>query len=155
MTENATGITATLSKPHGVDDARENADLPNVLYHLVGGHGDARLHDTEDAPDGDYIVGGNGIVKALQYFLGEEDVDLRRGSFPVSGATTPMERQEEAGREMKRRGKAKEVSKNLLDSARNMRTRLEPALVKEFASGDDLAYRMFCSLLSISHLNRY
>ncbi|GAB7357726.1 hypothetical protein MBLNU459_g0387t1 [Dothideomycetes sp. NU459] len=138
MTDNATSITATLSKPHGVDDARD-VPLPNVLSHLVGyGDQDGGLHDDEDAPDDDYIVGGNGIVKALQYFLGEEAVDIRRGSFPVSGATTPKERHEEA---VKRRGKAKEVSKYLLDAARKMRTRLEPALVKEFASGDELAYR--------------
>merc|ERR1712070_894189 len=39
------------------------------------------------------------------------------------------------------RGKAKKMSKNLLESARKIRYRLQPALAKEATSGDELAYR--------------
>jgi len=134
-------LAASLSKPHGVDDARFVA-VPEVLLHLVGNlDNDPNVRDDgESAPDEDYIVGGNGLVKALQYFLSEEALELRRGSFTASGTTTPIGRQEQAGHEIKRKGKAKEVSKELLDSARKLRSRLQPALVKELATGDEIHY---------------
>ena len=136
-----TPLAATLSKPHGVQDARYVV-VPDALVHLVGTKDDEiTLDDNGDtAPDEDYIVGGNGLVKALQYFLSEEALDLRRGSFAASGTTTPMERQQQVGHEIRRKGKAKEVSKELLDSARKLRARLQPALVKVFANGDEIVY---------------
>lgn len=135
-------LAATLSAPHGVEDARY-VPVPDVLLHLVGNfNGDPTQNDNgEPAPDEDYIVGGNGLVKALQYFLSEEVVDLRRGSFPASGTTTPRLDSVQAGHEIKRKGKAKEVSKELLDSARKLRAHLQPALVKEFTMGDEINYR--------------
>ena len=146
-----TPLTATLSKPHGVEDARF-VTIPDVLVHLVGNlENDPKIQDDgEPAPDEDYIVGGNGIVKALQYFLSEEAADLRRGSLSASGTVTPIERHEHAGHEIKRKGKAKEVSKELLESARKLRARLQPALVKEFTSGDEINYsKLVKSLLRI------
>lgn len=135
-------LAASLSKPHGVDDARD-VDMPDVLRHLVGGNRgieSAGASGDEAAPEEDYIVGGNGLVKALQYFLSEEAIELRRGSLTASGSVTPRMSQVEPGQEIKRKGKAREVSKELLDSARKLRARLQPALVKEFTSGDEINY---------------
>ncbi|KAH0172068.1 RNI-like protein, partial [Aureobasidium melanogenum] len=132
-----------LSKQHGVEDARQ-APLPDVLVHLVGHLDEDQLSDASDdetAPDDDYIVGGNGIIKALEYFLGQDRSDQRYASISLSGTTTPRDIGDPAQSEIKRRGKAKEVSRNLLDSARKLRNRLKPALAKEFAAGDELNYR--------------
>lgn len=132
-----------LSKQHGVEDARQ-APLPDVLVHLVGHLDGDRLSDASDdeaAPDDDYIVGGNGIIKALEYFLKEDATELRKSSISLSGTTTPRDIGSPAHSEVKRRGKAKEVSKNLLESARKLRNRLKPTLAKEFAAGDEMAYR--------------
>ncbi|KAG9900466.1 RNI-like protein, partial [Aureobasidium melanogenum] len=132
-----------LSKQHGVEDARQ-VPVPDVLVHLVGHLDDDQLSDASDdetAPDDDYIVGGNGIIKALEYFLGQGRSDQRYGSVSLSGTTTPRDIGDPAQSESKRRGKAKEVSRNLLESARKLRNRLKPALAKEFAAGDELNYR--------------
>ena len=132
-----------LSKQHGVEDARQ-APVPDVLVHLVGHLDGDRLSDGSDdetAPDDDYIVGGNGIIKALEYFLGQDKAESRHGSISLSGTTTPRDIGDPAQSENKRRGKAKEVSRNLLDSARKLRNRLKPALAKEFAAGDEMNYR--------------
>lgn len=134
---------ATLSKQHGVEDARQ-VPVPDVLVHLVGHLDGDRFSDPSDdetAPDDDYIVGGNGIIKALEYFLGQDAPELRRSSMTISGTSTPRDIGNPAQSEVKRRGKAKEVSKNLLDSARKLRNRLKPALAKEFAAGDEMNYR--------------
>ena len=49
--------------------------------------------------------------------------------------------------------KAKEVSKELLESARKLRARLQPALVKEFTSGDEINYsKLVKSLLRIYNM---
>ncbi|KAI4741617.1 RNI-like protein [Aureobasidium sp. EXF-12298] len=132
-----------LSKQHGVEDARQ-APVPDVLVHLVGhvdGDRPSDGSDDETAPDDDYIVGGNGIIKALEYFLGQDKTESRHGSISLSGTTTPRDIGDPAQSENKRRGKAKEVSRNLLDSARKLRNRLKPALAKEFAAGDEMNYR--------------
>ncbi len=39
------------------------------------------------------------------------------------------------------KGKAREMSKNLLNSARKIRARLQPALIKEAKTGNDMSYR--------------
>jgi hypothetical protein len=134
---------AKLSQQHGVEDARQ-APVPDVLVHLVGhvdGNGSANASDDETAPDDDYIVGGNGIIKALEYFLNEDNTEQRYRSTSLSGTTTPIDIGSPGQNEVKRRGKAKEVSRNLLDSARKLRNRLKPALAKEFAAGDEMNYR--------------
>lgn len=124
--------------------------MPDVLMHLVGHvEGSSANNDgDEPAPDDDYIVGGTGVVKALQYVLGEKANDLRRSSVPstpISGAMTPREGRPGSSAGLpptaEQRGKAKKMSKNLLESARKIRLRLQPALVKEATAGDELAYR--------------
>lgn len=106
------------------------------------------------APDEDYIVGGTGVVRALQYVLGDRSDPNRRHSgsvpgTPISGPITPRERPESSAglgvhqkqSEKERKGKAKEMSKNLLLSARKIRSRLQPAIAREAREGDEMSYR--------------
>ncbi|KAK5124696.1 hypothetical protein LTR85_001409 [Meristemomyces frigidus] len=140
---------AQLTQAHGGERHIKEITVPDVLMHLVG-HVDgssANNDSDEPAPDDDYIVGGTGVVKALQYVLGEKANDLRRSSVPstpIAGSMTPRDRPgSSAGLPPteEERGKAKKMSKNLLESARKIRSRLQPALVKEATAGDELAYR--------------
>ena len=136
--------TAALTGAYGGEKGIKEITVPEVLMHLVGHvEGSSEMHDNDGpAPDEDYIVGGTGVVKALQYVLGEKANDDKRHSFPStpSGTITPRERPgSSAG--LVDSGKAKKMSKNLLGSARKIRDRLQPALVKEAAAGDEMAYR--------------
>jgi hypothetical protein len=121
-----------------VKPQQKEVDMPDVLWHLVGHvEGMKGNHDNDPpAPDDDYIVGGTGVVKALSYCLLQKATDVRRQSMPTSGAVTPRTRTDDV-----EAGKAKEMSKNLLDSARNIRSRLQPALVREARAGNDMGYR--------------
>jgi hypothetical protein len=129
-------IAGAASEPHG--DEKEVA-VPDVLLHLVGHvEGFHENHDKDEpAPDDDYVIGGTGVVKALGICLRNKINDSRRPSTDrsnagdASGANTPNP---VSG------GKAKDMSKNLLGSARNIRARLQPALVKEAQGGDRNAY---------------
>ncbi|KAI3395472.1 hypothetical protein diail_1258 [Diaporthe ilicicola] len=109
---------------HGLKDP----EYPDVIQHLVG-H-DIMAPDTDDedvAPDDDYIVGGTGVAKALACCLNNRGVASRRnsGEFVQDFETgVPQPRSQLPG------GKAKDVSKHLLLSARKIRHRLEPALTK-------------------------
>jgi hypothetical protein len=115
-------------------------ELPNVLMHLVGPADSGRPDDSSSAaPDNDYIVGGTGIVKALSYCLSHKDADLRRGSHTASGTATPRSRIEDA----EEPGKARAMSKNLLDTARNTRARIQPALIREAKGSNDMNYRTY------------
>ncbi|KAK3673397.1 Microtubules assembly and stabilization protein [Recurvomyces mirabilis] len=142
--------TAKLTEPHGGERVVKEITVPDVLMHLVGHvDGNSENHDGDDpAPDEDYIVGGTGVVKALQYVLGEKADDLRRTSVPgtpISGAMTPREGRPGSSAGFppteEQRGKAKKMSINLLGSARKIRARLQPALLKESSNGDELAFR--------------
>lgn len=150
MPPSMANATAKLTAPHGGEKKIKEITVPDVLMHLVGHvEGNSENHDADDpAPDEDYIVGGTGVVKALQYVLGEKAEDLRRTSVPstpISGALTPREGRPGSSAGFppteEQRGKAKKMSKNLLDSARKIRFRLQPALMKEATAGDELAYR--------------
>ncbi|SLM41000.1 hypothetical protein LPUS_11875 [Lasallia pustulata] len=128
---------AAIADPHG---GEEHVAVPDVLLHLVG-HIDGfpdRPEYQDSAPDKDYIVGGTGVVKALGVVLGDKGVDSRRFSrdeaATESGSTTP--KQVLQGAEVTT-GKAKEMSKNLLESARKIRARLQPALAREARAGND------------------
>ncbi|CAK4032014.1 Hypothetical predicted protein [Lecanosticta acicola] len=139
---------ASLAQPHGGEQQLKEITVPDVLMHLVGHvEGNPDNHDNDPpAPDDDYIVGGTGVVKALQYVLGEKADDLRRSSIPnpptLSGAMSPRERpSSSAGFDAEQQVKAKKMSKNLLDSARKIRARLQPALAKEARGGDEMALR--------------
>jgi hypothetical protein len=132
---------AAISEPHG---GEKEVAVPEVLLHLVGHvEGFHENHDEDDpAPDEDYVIGGTGVVKALGICLRNRGNDLRRPSADHtcsdlsetgSGSATP--RTPVSG------GKAKDMSKNLLGSARKIRARLQPALVKESRTGDRNNYR--------------
>jgi hypothetical protein len=112
-------------------------EVPEVLLHLVG-RGE---HDEDDdpTPDDDYIVGGTGVVKALSYCLLQKASEIRRSSHTPSGNTTPQSR---IG-EVEGTGRALNMSKNLLESARNIRARLQPAIVRESRLDNDAGYRKY------------
>ncbi|KAJ4993286.1 cell wall biogenesis protein Mhp1 [Stagonosporopsis vannaccii] len=116
----------------------KEVELPGVLAHLVGPTDDSLPDGSiETAPDNDYIVGGTGIVKALSYCLSHKDADLRRGSQIASGTVTPRSRIDVA----EEPSKARAMSKNLLDTARNTRARIQPALIREAKGTNDMNYR--------------
>jgi hypothetical protein len=107
----------------------KDPEYPDVIQHLVG-H-DAMTPDSDDdeevAPDDNYIVGGTGVAKALACCLNNRGVASRRnsGEFVRDFETgAPQPAAQLPG------GKAKDVSKHLLLSARKIRHRLEPALSK-------------------------
>jgi hypothetical protein len=151
----ASDAAASLTQPHGDGKQLEEMHhvkeiaVPDVLMHLVGNEiGDPDDPDNEPAPDGDYIVGGTGVVKALQYVLGEKADDLRRDSVPSgtrSSSRRPVSSASLIGEE-EQRGKAKKMSKNLLEGARKIRARIQPALAREASGDDDMAYRRLCFL---------
>ncbi|GAB7365624.1 hypothetical protein MBLNU230_g6691t1 [Neophaeotheca triangularis] len=135
--------------------------VPDILTHLVGHMNHTPEHYDEDgtmtpgehpAPDDDYIVGGTGVVRALQYVLGDKSDPNRRHSgsvpgTPLSGPMTPVRERPDSSAglskqsEKERKGKAKEMSKNLLLSARKIRARLQPAIAREAREGDEMSYR--------------
>lgn len=143
LTEGSETAIAALADPHG---GERHVSVPDVLLHLVG-HMDGipENHDNDEpAPDDDYIVGGTGVVKALGICLNRA-TDLKRSSrdmspAPDSGNITPTKKVFQ-GTEVNK-GKAKELSKDLLGSARKIRARLQPALVREAqAGGTSMAYK--------------
>jgi len=138
---------AAVSEPHG---GEKEVAVPDVLLHLVGHvEGFHENHDDDEpAPDDDYVIGGTGVVKALGICLRNKINDSRRpstdllNSADTSGANTPNPISS---------GRAKDMSKNLLGSARKIRARLQPALMKEAQGGDRYAY----SELSTSAIVRF
>jgi hypothetical protein len=133
-------ITEAADGHSGSEGGEKEVAVPDVLLHLVG-HVDGfhENHDEDEpAPDDDYVIGGTGVVKALGICLRNKVNDTRRpstdrlGSEEASGANTP--KSPVSG------GKAKVMSVNLLGSARKIRARLQPALVKEAQVGDRNAY---------------
>ncbi|KAF2686987.1 RNI-like protein [Lentithecium fluviatile CBS 122367] len=115
-------------------------EIPDVLMHIVGHTDDSTANHDDDppAPDEDYIVGGTGVAKALSYCLRQKATDLRRQSFPASGTMTPRSHR---GEDLEELSRAKTMSKTLLENARNIRQRLQPALVREARAGNDMAHR--------------
>ncbi|KAF2774116.1 hypothetical protein EJ03DRAFT_370241 [Teratosphaeria nubilosa] len=154
-----------LTGPHGGEQRVKDITVPDVLMHLVGQvEGNSGSHDADEpAPDDDYIVGGTGVVKALQYVLGEKANDLRRSSVPgtpITGAGGALPRPGSSAGfppTAEQQVKAKKMSINLLGSARKIRTRLQPALAKEAQHGDEMAYRrlMFLDQTLASMIERF
>lgn len=149
LAETSNSAKAAMTEPHGGEN---QLTVPDILLHLVG-HVDGfpENHDSDEpAPDDDYIVGGTGVVKALDICLNRA-VDGRKDSRDLSplqsGTGTPKKVLQ--GDEVSK-GKAREMSKNLLDSARKIRARLQPALIKEAKAGNDLSYRKCSSYPSMS-----
>lgn len=140
LAETSDSAKAAMADPHG---GETQLTVPDILLHLVG-HVDGfpENHDNDDpAPDDDYIVGGTGVVKALDICLNRA-ADGRKDSRDLSplhsGTGTPKKVLH--GSEVSK-GKAREMSKNLLESARKIRARLQPALIKEAKTGNDMSYR--------------
>lgn len=134
---------ASISDPHG---GEKEVVVPDVLLHLVGHiEGLQENHDDDEpAPDDDYVIGGTGVVKALGICLRNRANDSRRPSADRtfsglsqggSGSATPTT--------PVHGGKAKDMSKNLLGSARKIRARLQPALAKEARGVDQNNYREY------------
>ncbi|KAK1999324.1 cell wall biogenesis protein Mhp1 [Colletotrichum falcatum] len=103
---------------------------PDVLAHLVGHDVLRDDSDNESAPDDDYVIGGTGVVKALTCCLKNRGDESRRQSGEFirdfeDGVPVPV-----GPRPKLPPGKAKDMSKHLLASARKIRLRLQPALSK-------------------------
>lgn len=132
--------------------SEKEVHVPDILMHLVGHEdGVAENHDNDEpAPDDDYIVGGTGVVKALGICLNRAADHRKSRSIVDSGTVTPIQhlQQNEGNEESK--GRAKEMSKNLLASARKIRARLIPALIKEAKSGDMMNYSKWLVKFKIS-----
>ncbi|KAE8154040.1 cell wall biogenesis protein Mhp1 [Aspergillus avenaceus] len=131
-----------LSVPGDPSSARASLPVPEILQHIVGpggGMDDNGEDDDEPAPDEDYVIGGTGVVKALGVCLGNLDQHMPGDqSGPPSGTTTPRRRK---SRSLATNKKPRDMSKNLLESARNIRTRVQSALVREDRAGNDDNYR--------------
>lgn len=139
----STAVAAAMQEANGTEkDDSKPAAYSDVIMHLVG-HDVMRESDEEDnssAPDEDYVIGGTGVVKALQCCLenrGDESV-RQSGEFireVESDESLPS-------RKLPTGGKAKDMSKHLLAGARKIRLRLQPALIKARAnSGDEMTLR--------------
>lgn len=141
LAETSDSSIAAMIQSHDTDTDTET--YPNVLRSLIGNvEGFKDEGKPEPAPDEDYIVGGTGVAKALDICLNRA-MDTRKDSSAAqdsparSGATTPVLKDTE----MVKVGKAKEMSKILLHGARQIKSRLQPALAKEARAGDNMNYR--------------
>ncbi|KAJ5682453.1 hypothetical protein N7462_005618 [Penicillium macrosclerotiorum] len=127
-----------------VSPTTKDVPVPEILQHIVGnasGFEEPCYEEDEPAPDEDYVIGGTGVVKALGVCLGNLDHQasdsLGDQSAPPSGTTTPR-RRKSRGVVTKR---PRDMSKNLLESARNIRARIQSALIREDRAGNDANYR--------------
>lgn len=118
--------------------AMPTKDAPEVLLHLVGHmEGIDENHDNDEpAPDEDYMIASTGIVKALGVCLGTTG-DGRNITPTASGTSTPRQIPQRPGTPKKPRN----VTLELCESARKIRMRLRPALVKEDKAGNDEKFR--------------
>ncbi|KAF9883735.1 hypothetical protein FE257_003027 [Aspergillus nanangensis] len=133
-------IEAELSEPPDSSATRGTMPVPEILQHIVGHNlGDEVCEDDDEpAPDEDYVIGGTGVVKALGVCLGNLDHNMPGDvSGPPSGTTTPRHRKSRSYVTKRPR----DMSKNLLESARNIRIRIQSALVREDRAGNDANYR--------------
>ncbi|KAL9635713.1 MAG: hypothetical protein Q9164_003279, partial [Protoblastenia rupestris] len=153
LAETSDSAIAAMTEPHG---GEKELTVPDILLNLVGhveGYPEDQDND-EPAPDDDYIVGGTGVVKALDICLNRA-ADGRKNSRDASpmksGTGTPQQILQ--GSEVTK-GKAKDMSKNLLGSARKIRGRLQPALIKEARMGNEMSYSKSCLYLAASASDR-
>ena len=146
ITEANGSAVAAIADPHG---GEKNVIVPDVLLHLVGHvEGFPGNDDNDDpAPDDDYIVGGTGVVKALGVCLNRLGEGRRKSRDATSGESGTVTPQAVLQGDEVNTGKAKEMSKNLLGSARKIRARLQPALFREARSGDEMNYSTLNVLL--------
>ncbi|CCU76477.1 cell wall biogenesis protein Mhp1 [Blumeria hordei DH14] len=118
-------------------EEEKEVEIPDVLLKLAG-QSEKIIADKPDvkdssAADEDYVIGGTGVVKALSICLRNRGNNSRPPSTlsetQVSRSTTNLQGEP-----------AKDMSKNLLGSARNIRARLQPA-VKEAKAGDAASFQ--------------
>ena len=134
-------------------NAVPDKDAPEVLLHLVGHmEGYPENHDNDDpAPDEDYVIASTGVAKALRVFLATDGSrDGSRNLSPTaSGAVTPKLGGAASLKPIGQK-KPKDVSLELCESARKIRMRLRPALIREDREGNDLNYRK-CNFISMCY----
>ncbi|KAI0016537.1 hypothetical protein F4780DRAFT_758972 [Xylariomycetidae sp. FL0641] len=131
---NLQGVTDLQNNPDG-ETSQKLEKYPDVLRHLIGHEDDSSdedlTDDTDAAPDEDYVIGGTGVAKALACVLKNRGEDNRQQSDELT-------REPEAGTATSKAqippGKAKDMSKHLLATARKIRVRLQPALASAKAS---------------------
>ncbi|KAI9055939.1 hypothetical protein LZ554_000874 [Drepanopeziza brunnea f. sp. 'monogermtubi'] len=129
---------AAISEPHG---GEKEVSVPDVLVHLVGDIEGVHEHDEDEpAPDDDYVIGGTGVVKALGICLRNKGNESIRPSSDSLFDSNEGDSRSVTPRTAVGAGKAKDMSKNLLGSARKIRARLQPALVKESRFADSINY---------------
>ncbi|KAH0848931.1 hypothetical protein AYO21_08737 [Fonsecaea monophora] len=133
---------ATLSEVGVKPDELAEKDAPEVLLHLVG-HVEgypANYDKDEPAPDEDYMIASTGIVKALGVCLDRKDGNSRAQSRSISptasGTSTPR-----GPIRQRTMSKPRDVSLELCESARKIRRRLQPVLVREDRAGNHENYR--------------
>jgi hypothetical protein len=131
------GLTTTNAVP--------DKDAPGVLLHLVGHmDGYSENHDNDEpAPDEDYLIASTGVVKALHVFLatGGSSRDGSRNLSPTASGTATPKLGGAVSLKASAQKKPKDVSRELCESARKIRMRLRPALVREDQEGNDFNYR--------------
>jgi hypothetical protein len=131
------GVAATNAVP--------DKDAPGVLLHLVGHmEGYSENHDSDEpAPDEDYVIASTGVVKALRVFLATDGPsrDGSRNLSPTASGTATPKLGGAVSLKPSTQKKPKDVSLELCESARKIRIRLRPALIREDREGNDLNYR--------------
>lgn len=113
------------------EEKQPNDSVPDVLLNLVGSEGSGsqlmNASDLDARPDEDYVIGGTGVVKALSVCLKNRGDESRRQSGEF---IREVETGTAAPRAKLPPGRAKDMSKNLLITARKIRVRLQPSLAK-------------------------
>ena len=134
-------------------------EAAGVLLHLVGHmEGFSENHDNDEpAPDEDYLIASTGVVKALRVFLATDghSGDGSRNLSPTASGTVTPKLGSAASLNPSAQKKPKDVSLELCESARKIRMRLRPALVREDREGNDLNYRKCISRPTTLHCPCY
>jgi len=139
LTATTTRTTTTAAAAATTTTTTTASRIANVMYDLVD------LDETDDAnePDDAYMIGGTGVAKALDCVLNNSrdagsdsrrpSVDAERPTSSALAASKPNARTASpllATRPRIAPCKAKELSRQLLASARKIRTRIQPSLAK-------------------------
>ncbi|KAF2969566.1 hypothetical protein GQX73_g3991 [Xylaria multiplex] len=140
-------VAYTMRNLQGVPDIRDSSaddsapkldKYPDVLRHIVGHEEDYPIvaddDDGELARDEDYVIGGTGVAKALACVLKNRGNDSGQQSDEF---TRELEDGAAAVQQQLPPGKAKDMSKHLLATARKIRSRLQPALASAKASAKE------------------
>ncbi|RKF53277.1 putative cell wall biogenesis protein mhp1 [Erysiphe neolycopersici] len=119
----------------------KNVDVPDILLHLLGNQDEEPPRSLEITDsivtDEDYVISGTGVVRALSICLSNIGDESRQDSISDANlldtsGTLKVDQ-------------AREMSKNLLNTARNIRSRLQ-LTVKESRDEDAASYQRLISL---------